>query len=776
MPTPTNSQHTLDKLLAALATAVRDGDRARAIERYQEILQCIAKGEDDRLQIGKQVSDLLAELDQSQADSHTNRLDSLVSYTTEDRVWFYTNRKPVMDNKTLDLITEFTKDRVDIITTGRVEFIKEDDGNKPPTVIFKVDRNQVINEIQDRPLVYFHDRRMDFMEAAENAKKVRENLNKNEKKEEDKCNHTVIFSWPTDWSFFDFTAWAYAEATIDASEKAITDFLVDIATKREKVRVFAQGIGNRGLLRALQRIATHPTIGVKFGQIDLWMPDVDRETFVNLAPLLGFDKIANGVTLHTTDWNEEIYNSNDLHKAPRVGWHLEGHHPISVVGMTTVKIPKPPKTVPASTNPQQTIAELLAVLEAAARDGDRVRAIELDQEILSCLLSESADRDHINQQAQALLVKLERSQAGPRPIKPGLTDSVSAPKPVQVWFGTNRKVGHYDKNDQGHFTGERDYNTKYGTWDVDVVQLPVTDTIDETGTDETLEQIQSFPDWKLEELQAQPFSDENQFFSSISEYLKKKPGQDLHSLLFLHGFNNSFAGAAGTAARLGVDLDVNGATVIYSWAAWGELLKYAHDEASIEGSEQAIADFLVRLAETCGKFGQLDVIVHSMGNRGLLRALQRIAEKPELRRKVNFGQIICVAPDVDRDLFLDLTRYCFGEHPQNLAKEPVKAKGGTLYASKSDIPILFSKWFHAAPRAGFHPPYTVNQKIFDSVAVSKHCIIWGNILEFNLGHAYFADKPEVQKDLKLLMQNNPADKRKGFTLKSQPKRGVWHLK
>ena len=38
MPTPTNSQHTLDKLLAALATAVRDGDRARAIERYQEIL------------------------------------------------------------------------------------------------------------------------------------------------------------------------------------------------------------------------------------------------------------------------------------------------------------------------------------------------------------------------------------------------------------------------------------------------------------------------------------------------------------------------------------------------------------------------------------------------------------------------------------------------------------------------------------------------------------------------------------------------------------------
>ena len=40
----------------------------------------------------------------------------------------------------------------------------------------------------------------------------------------------------------------------------------------------------------------------------------------------------------------------------------------------------------------------------------------------------------------------------------------------------------------------------------------------------------------------------------------------------------------------------------------------------------------------------------------VLRALQRIAANAETRGKVKFGQIFLAAPDVDRDLFLDLAR------------------------------------------------------------------------------------------------------------------------
>lgn len=108
-----------------------------------------------------------------------------------------------------------------------------------------------------------------------------------------------------------------------------------------------------------------------------------------------------------------------------------------------------------------------------------------------------------------------------------------------------------------------------------------------------------------------------------------------------------------------------------------------------------------------------------MGNRGLLRALQRIAANAETRGKVKFGQIFLAAPDVDRDLFLELARL-YPEH-----SEPT-----TLYASKDDLPVHRSATLHDAPRAGYFKPYTVTPGV-DTVAVPD--------LDIELlGHSYFA--------------------------------------
>lgn len=61
-------------------------------------------------------------------------------------------------------------------------------------------------------------------------------------------------------------------------------------------------------------------------------------------------------------------------------------------------------------------------------------------------------------------------------------------------------------------------------------------------------------------------------------------------------------------------------------------------EPTIEASERAITDFLVDFTANCGA-EKVHVIAHSMGNRGLLRALQRIAAHAETRGRVKFGQI-----------------------------------------------------------------------------------------------------------------------------------------
>ena len=81
---------------------------------------------------------------------------------------------------------------------------------------------------------------------------------------------------------------------------------------------------------------------------------------------------------------------------------------------------------------------------------------------------------------------------------------------------------------------------------------------------------------------------------------------------------------------------------------------YPADEASIEASEGAIADFLTDFAERCGATA-VHVIAHSMGNRGLLRAVSG-SRRGRSGDGETFGQVFLAAADVDADVFRQLAR------------------------------------------------------------------------------------------------------------------------
>lgn len=198
----------------------------------------------------------------------------------------------------------------------------------------------------------------------------------------------------------------------------------------------------------------------------------------------------------------------------------------------------------------------------------------------------------------------------------------------------------------------------------------------------------------------------------------------------------SFEDAAIRAAQLGCDLAVPGATAFFSWPSRGNVGAYPADEASIEASERAITDFLVDFAAKSGA-AKIHVIAQSMGNRGLLRALQRIAANAGTRGKVKFGQIFLAAPDVDRDLFLDLARL-YPEHSERT----------TLYASDGDLAVHLSSKLHDAPRAGYFKPYTVAAGV-DTIAVSDFDIDL-------LGHSYFAQAEALLHDIYDLMRLDAA--------------------
>lgn len=140
----------------------------------------------------------------------------------------------------------------------------------------------------------------------------------------------------------------------------------------------------------------------------------------------------------------------------------------------------------------------------------------------------------------------------------------------------------------------------------------------------------------------------------------------------------------------------------------------------------------------------MHIIAHSMGNRGVLRAVNRIVTQAQQNAQVKFGQIILAAADVDADVFRQLS----------VAYGQVSART-TLYASKRDLAVEASHWLHGFPRAGLLPPVLVVDHI-DTINVTNADLTM-------LGHGYVADSRTVLQDMhELIMSNKPPGNRFGL--------------
>jgi esterase/lipase superfamily enzyme len=388
--------------------------------------------------------------------------------------------------------------------------------------------------------------------------------------------------------------------------------------------------------------------------------------------------------------------------------------------------------------PPRPLADLLAELKAAVLLGDRDRATQLEQSILQRLAVEAADRAAVERWVRDLMVELDRPDETTvlfKSLDP-FSPERGAPQGeagvvYPVWFGTNRRPTAAGDG----FTGERHAQVTRGRVDVHV---PEAHRFGEIGN--ALWKRLLRLDLRDDRLRLQHLErlERDGFFIGINRAMQaaRESGETPHALFFLHGFNVTFEEAAIRAAQIGCDLKVPGATAFFSWPSRGRAAAYPVDEASIEASERAITEFLVDFTANCGA-ETVHVIAHSMGNRGLLRALQRIAASAETRGRVKFGQVFLAAPDVDRDLFLDLARL-YPEH----------AERTTLYASDADLPVHLSARLHDAPRAGYFTPYTVAPGV-DTVAVPDFDIDL-------LGHSFFAQAEALLHDIYDLMRHGEA--------------------
>ena len=314
----------------------------------------------------------------------------------------------------------------------------------------------------------------------------------------------------------------------------------------------------------------------------------------------------------------------------------------------------------------------------------------------------------------------------PRPLDAVATQDESAVV-IPVWYGTCREWSGSD------YTGRRGAPA-FGVVRVSVPALKPIGEMEEPHW------------WKLEfrpdrakhvyVLDLRPL-DQNAFAQEI----QAATGD---SLVFVHGYNVTFTDAARRAAQLSKDLQwfPRGRTMMYSWPSAGTPEGYTADEASVEWAATHFLEFL-RLVVTKGG-GAVHLIAHSMGNRAVVRALERFDMAP-------LGQVVFAAPDVDAGLFVQIAAAFRG-----------RAQRYTLYSSSSDIPLKLSKVLHGSyPRAGNAGDGLVIVDGVDTIDASK-----ADTSMIGLKHSYFAEQRSILSDLTALVVNGRKPEDRSFDLEA----------
>jgi len=306
---------------------------------------------------------------------------------------------------------------------------------------------------------------------------------------------------------------------------------------------------------------------------------------------------------------------------------------------------------------------------------------------------------------------------------------------VPVMFATDRKPAN-DEVGACKFSNERcdDGKLRYGFCEV---SIPKTHKVGELESPSWLHiQFRSNPRKHITLLRCETLR-RIKFFSDLRKVVSSSPKKD--AFVFVHGYNVGFEDAARRTGQIAYDLKFQGAPILYSWPSKNKLTAYTADEATVEVSAEQFQRFVREVANLSGA-EVVHIIAHSMGNRAVLLAMERLAAQTALPHLSN---VILTAPDIDVERFYQIADAIRGY--------PVKT---TLYASSKDKALQESQRRHKYARAGQSGKAIVVTPGVDTVDAS---LVDTDL--FSLGHSYFSNKRTVLSDVSDLMEGKrPGDR------------------
>ncbi len=133
------------------------------------------------------------------------------------------------------------------------------------------------------------------------------------------------------------------------------------------------------------------------------------------------------------------------------------------------------------------------------------------------------------------------------------------------------------------------------------------------------------------------------------------------AVIFVHGFNNTFAEGLYRFAQLDHDLQLPGVAVQYSWPSAAQPLGYVEDRESVlfarDGLEQLIRDVSDAGAR------RIILVAHSMGAHLTMEALRQISLRGDKALMNRIDGVVLISPDIDVDVFR-MTAKTIGQLPE----------------------------------------------------------------------------------------------------------------
>lgn len=231
---------------------------------------------------------------------------------------------------------------------------------------------------------------------------------------------------------------------------------------------------------------------------------------------------------------------------------------------------------------------------------------------------------------------------------------------------------------------------------------------------------------------------EKDFRASLKRSIAESGGRA--ALLYVHGFNNSFADAAYRTAQLTFDLRADGydlVPVMFSWPSDKVLYSAAKDQ--MRAASAQLASLLTAIT-TNTDVGVVHVVAHSMGTEVLSESFRRLGNNVLTTRRnggrgPRFNHVILAAADIRASDFQEMIA-------------PAVASGHrvTSYASSNDLVLLASKQANAGPRAGDSGENMVLVKGVETIDASK---VNDSV---SLRHSFFAESPYMLHDMLTLLK------------------------